>query len=130
MLSNLLLIGIGGFTGAIARYLVFLTSDSIYHKYNIPAGTLIVNLAGSLLIGIALGLSVKLHMFERHSASHFIFVTGFLGAFTTFSTFSADNLALIINKQYSMVILNVLSNTILGLMLTAAGYLAVIKFIK
>lgn len=128
MLGNLILIGVGGFTGAIARYLVYLTSDSFYHKYGIPFGTIIVNLTGSLLIGIALGLSVKMYLFERHSASHFIFVTGFLGAFTTFSTFSSDNLILLLDKNYSVFAANILLNTFLGLALTAFGYFLVVKF--
>ncbi|HNW82198.1 MAG TPA: CrcB family protein [bacterium] len=130
MLSNLLLIGIGGFTGAIARYLVFLSTDHLYHKYNFPFGTLITNLAGCLLIGIALGLSIKMNIFTRHTTGHYVFVTGFLGAFTTFSTFSQDNLALILQKNYALFTTNILLNTFLGLALTMTGYFSVMKIIE
>lgn len=130
MFSSILMIGIGGFTGAIARYLVFLTSDSFYHKYNIPFGTMIVNLAGSLMIGMALGLSIKFNIFQRHSTTHYIFITGFLGAFTTFSTFSSDNFMLLMDRNYPVFAANILVNTFLGIALTAFGFFFVIKIFQ
>ncbi|MBT8419962.1 MAG: fluoride efflux transporter CrcB [Gammaproteobacteria bacterium] len=123
MTINLLTIGLGGFLGAISRYLIFTADRYFYHHYHFPLGTLFVNLVGSLLIGIALGLSVKYDILSRGSPGHYLFVTGFLGAFTTFSTFSQDNLILLMDKQYWSFMANIFTNVVLGLALAALGYL-------
>lgn len=127
MLKNLILVGAGGFFGAISRHLVYLAADKIYHKSNFPWGTLIVNLGGSFLIGLALGAAVKFNVLGRHTIGHYFLVTGFLGAFTTFSTFSQDNLILLMDKHYLSFGINVAANTIPGLILVACGFLLVTK---
>nr|VFJ87470.1 MAG: CrcB protein [Candidatus Kentron sp. LFY] len=126
MITNLLIIGIGGFAGAISRYVIFMIDRQFYHQYHFPLGTLFVNLIGSFLIGIALGMSVKYNILSRGSFGHYLFVTGFLGAFTTFSTFSQDNFSLLMDKQYWFFIANILFNVILGITLTMLGYFLVV----
>jgi len=86
---------------------------------------MIVNLAGSLLIGLAFGLSVKFDIFSRHTVSHLLFVTGFLGSFTTFSTFSQDSLILLTGKNYTLFFLSVFINITAVIALAAAGYFSV-----
>lgn len=81
-------VALGGALGACARYAVGLWATRVLGT-SYPWGTLLVNVAGSLLIGLALPL------LARHDAARLLFVTGFLGAFTTFSTFSADTLTLL-----------------------------------
>jgi len=125
MLKNLIYIGLGGFIGSISRYLTYLAADNVYHKTHFPLGTLLVNLAGSFLIGITLALALKHQLFVRHTLGHYLFVTGFLGAFTTFATFSQDNLVLLLNKNYSMLGLSILLNIFLGLLLVFLGYTVV-----
>lgn len=127
MLYNILTIGIGGFLGAVSRYLVFMLDDKFYHKTAFPMGTLIVNLCGSFLIGIALGLSVKFGLFSRHTSLHYLFVTGFLGSFTTFSTFSQDSMILLMDKNYLYFALNITLNVVLGIALAAGGYALIVK---
>ena len=127
MLINLLTIGIGGFLGSVSRYLIFMLDNHLYHESEFPFGTLAVNLIGSLLIGIALGLSLKYDVMNRGTFSHFIFVTGFLGAFTTFSTFSQDSFQLLLEKHYWFFIGNVLLNVAGGILLAALGYLLITK---
>ncbi|MDH3325015.1 MAG: fluoride efflux transporter CrcB [Candidatus Peregrinibacteria bacterium] len=127
MIINLLTIGLGGFLGAISRYLVFMVDDHFYHKTDFPLGTLFVNLLGSLLIGIALGLSVKYDILSRGSFSHYLFITGFLGAFTTFSTFSQDSFILLTEKHYYFFVSNIILNVIIGILLVTLGYFLVIK---
>ena len=127
MITNLITIGIGGFLGAISRYLVFIIDSKFYYRTAFPLGTLAVNLIGSLLIGIALGLSVKYDLLNRGSFSHYLLVTGFLGAFTTFSTFSQDSFQLLIEKQYGIFIGNIFLNVVVGISLVALGYLFITK---
>nr|VFJ73529.1 MAG: CrcB protein [Candidatus Kentron sp. FM]VFJ74043.1 MAG: CrcB protein [Candidatus Kentron sp. FM]VFK20614.1 MAG: CrcB protein [Candidatus Kentron sp. FM] len=122
-LPTLLTIGFGGFLGAIGRYLIFMADRHLYHHYHFPLGTLFVNLTGSLLIGIALGFAVKYDILSRGSAGHYLFVTGFLGSFTTFSTFSQDNLILLMDKHYWPFAANILLNVFFGIALAASGYL-------
>lgn len=127
MIINLITIGIGGFLGAISRYLVFMIDDKFYHHTEFPLGTFAVNIFGSLLIGIALGLSIKYDILSRGSFSHYLFVTGFLGAFTTFSTFSQDSFQLLIEKHYWFFISNIFMNVVIGIFVVALGYLLITK---
>ncbi len=127
MLLNLFYIGLGGFIGSISRYLTYLAADNLYHKTHFPLGTLMVNLLGSFLIGVTLALALKHQFFMRHTLGHYLFVTGFLGAFTTFATFSQDNLVLLLNKNYAMLGLSIFLNVFLGLGLVLLGYIVVSK---
>lgn len=78
------MVGCGGFVGAVARYLL----SKAVAVDGWPVGTLCVNILGCLLIGLLMGLS------ERHSwfspTLTALLVTGFCGAFTTFSTFANE----------------------------------------
>jgi len=127
MITNLLLTGLGGFAGAISRYLVYLISDKFIQQHNFPLGTLLVNIAGSFLIGIVLGLSIKYGILTKGAFGHFLFVTGFLGAFTTFSTFSYDSFVLLTGKHYSMFFLNIIMNVVLGIGLAILGYYLIVR---
>lgn len=86
-MNEFLLVGAGGALGAAARHYVGVISLRAFGS-GFPAGTFIVNIAGSLAMGIFIGLlAIKI----QGSESLRLFVaTGFLGGFTTFSTFSLD----------------------------------------
>ena len=127
MIINILTVGIGGFLGAISRYLIILLNDKYYNNYDFPFDTLFVNVLGSFLIGIALALGVKYDILSRHTFGSFLFVTGFLGSFTTFSAFSRDTLILLLERYYSTVILNIFLNVTMSLGMVIVGYLLVIK---
>ena len=95
-MKNLLLIGLGGFIGSIARFLVSKLNNRV-DWLSIPIGTLTVNVIGSFLIGFLIGISekspiltVELRMF---------LMVGLAGGFTTFSSFSGENLMLMRNGQ-------------------------------
>jgi fluoride exporter len=81
---TLLLVGVGGAFGAMARYLL---AVRLYRELGLdfPWGTLGVNVLGSLLLGVVLGLIEERDMFTPQTRS--LITTGFLGGFTTFSTF-------------------------------------------
>lgn len=109
----LIFIGIGGFLGAIARYLIssFLQS-SLSSQF--PIGTLGVNILGSFLIGF-----LALY-FQAHSSPQMkvLIITGFLGALTTFSTFSYESVMLLDEGMYLKAILSIFLNLTLSLLAT------------
>ena len=118
MYKILLLIFLGGGLGSIFRYL----SQVLVNKWisiHFPLGTLAVNIVGSFLIGIALALLGN----NQHHVMRFLFVIGFCGGFTTFSTFSYDSVVLLKEADYLLFGLNVLGNVVLCILSTIAGLL-------
>ena len=110
-------IGVGGGIGASLRYLV----DSIIvqnYLIHFPLGTLIVNLIGCFLIGVAFKI-----FYYRIVHTKFIpfFITGFLGALTTFSSYAYTTLILIEKKFYLMAGLNLLANNVFGILFAYLG---------
>lgn len=92
-MNNIIIIGIGGFLGAVARYLLGGSVQNITRGSSFPWGTLFVNVAGCFLFG-ALSGYLGSRVQTDHAVNSLVFV-GFLGAFTTFSTFSNDTLTLL-----------------------------------
>ena len=113
-----LVVGLGGFLGANARYLV---ANWIGERYgtSFPYGTLLINVSGSFLIGLFLMLVTE--RFLVHPNWRLFFSVGFLGAYTTFSTFSFESLALIHNGFWRLGLLNMLGSVVLGLGATLCG---------
>jgi CrcB protein len=107
------LIGIGGIVGANARYLV-----SVWAARRIgasfPHGTLIVNLSGSLLLGFVATWIVGRVVYEREI--QLLVSVGFLGAYTTFSTFAFESVGLLRRRAYVLASANVLGSAVLGLL--------------
>jgi len=91
MARTLLLIGLGGGLGSIFRYLTTLFVNK-YYSLSFPLATFITNVLGCLIIGLLLG------SFEKYQLTNpdlkFLFVTGFCGGYTTFSTFAYENVNL------------------------------------
>jgi fluoride exporter len=86
-MTRLLAIALGGALGALARYAVFVAATHLL-GHGFPYGTLIVNVVGSLLLGVLIeGLALAWTMPEP---ARLFLVVGVFGAFTTFSTFSLD----------------------------------------
>jgi len=115
-----LLIGVGGFIGSVARYY----SQQVVSKYfpsPMPYGTLSVNVLGCLIIGVVYGL------FERGnilSPEWRIFLaTGICGGFTTFSTFSYENLHLLRDGEFVYASAYIVLSVVLGLLATYGGFL-------
>ncbi len=93
MIAPLITIGfvaIGGAIGAVARYGVNISATHLF-GHGFPWGTLIVNILGSFLMGVAI---VKFSQMQISQELRTMIITGFLGAFTTFSTFSLDTVTL------------------------------------
>ena len=116
---NILLIGLGGFLGAVSRYLV---NEAVikYIPTNFPTGILIVNILGCLIIGLVLGNT----MISKDNMYYF-FAVGFLGSFTTMSAFSYQVIEL-----FNTNILIACSYIILTIFLTIVATYIGINFSK
>jgi CrcB protein len=114
---QLIYIGIGGFLGAIAR---FLLSRSIGEYFpNFPYGTLMVNVLGSLLLGF-IGYSILYSRAITPELRNLINI-GFIGAFTTMSTFAFETVRIIEAGQLSIAFLNITSNLLFSLLAISMG---------
>jgi fluoride exporter len=112
-MHNLLLIGLGGFTGALLRYSLTGFIQSWSKSLSFPYGTLVVNLLGCLLIG-ALSQVAEVRGVISPEARSFIFI-GLLGAFTTFSTFGNDTVSLFRDGKDLLSFVNIGLHLVLGL---------------
>ena len=114
----LFVVAMGGAVGALGRYLVT-TSVPRYLGHGFPWGTLVVNVLGSLLMGLLIEI-----MARRWSApieARLFLVTGTLGAFTTFSTFSLDVVTLWERGQGMAALAYVLGSVCLGVLALFGG---------
>ena len=113
----------GGAFGALGRYvLTEFIQPRLHARFpDLPLawGTLTVNYLGCFLIGLALHLISKTGPIPHEA--RFLFVVGFLGAFTTFSTFSLETLNLLRDGDYLIAVVYVLASVLGGLALVAAG---------
>lgn len=116
-MKQVLLVFIGGGTGSVARYLIskFLNLE----KYNIPYGTFSVNVIGSFLIGIILGLSIKNNTLSQHTV--LLLATGFCGGFTTFSSFAYEHHIMLKNGDFLNFLLYSMGSLVLGILATFLG---------
>lgn len=117
---NILLIGIGGFIGSIARYLVGIGVHRSLDIYWFPVGTLAVNIAGCFLIGLLGGL-LEYRQLSNPEIRFFLF-TGILGGFTTFSAFGYETFNLFKDGYILLSILNSFLQMFLGLGAVWTGY--------
>ena len=112
-MQNLLIIGLGGFMGALLRYGVSGFIQSWSKSINFPYGTLAVNLLGCLLIGM-LSQVAEVRGVISSEARSFIFI-GLLGAFTTFSTFGNDTVSLFRDGENLLSYIYIGLHLVLGL---------------
>lgn len=115
-----LLVTIGGGLGALGRYGVSIWARRRWGEA-FPWGTLIVNAAGSVLLGLLLGLALASKLPRD---ARLAFGTGFLGAFTTFSSFSWETVSLMDRGHTAAAAGNVACNVVLGLIGAWVGFSA------
>jgi fluoride exporter len=112
-LGRIVLIGIGGMLGAILRYLIGAQAQDYFRSVTFPFGTLVVNALGCLMIGV---LSYFVESRGALTAeTRMLLMTGLLGAFTTFSSFSLETVNLISSGQLVAGLANIAANNVLGL---------------
>lgn len=115
-MKGFFLVAIGGFLGAIGRFFLTTLIQS-KHKYPFPLGTFTVNLAGAFLLGI---------LFGQHTSNNELLLLlgiGFLGSFTTFSTFQMESVELIQKQKILISLFYILSSTLIGLLVAFLGFL-------
>jgi len=124
-MKMLLMVGLGGGLGSIARFL----SQRMVAQYlpmSFPFGTFFINILGSFLIGVFFAISEKSNVLSPEA--RLFLTTGLCGGFTTFSTFSLDGLMLIRDAQYFYLGIYITLSVMLGLAATIAG-IAFVKFL-
>ncbi len=116
MIKNIFIVGAGGFLGSVIRLLCyqFIKSQDSFII------TTLINCVGSFAIGLIIGLHMK-----NQSISHqwkLFLATGLCGGFTTFSTFSWENLQLIQTGKYIIALFNIIASLLFGIIAAFLGY--------
>lgn len=117
---QLALVALGGALGSVARFLGSGAVHRLFPGLAFPVGTLAVNVAGSLVIGLIGGLAEG-RQFLVPDLRVFL-LTGVLGGFTTFSAFAFESLGLGLDGAWTRLVLNVGAQLLLGLGAAWAGY--------
>ncbi|MBN2063745.1 MAG: CrcB family protein [Sedimentisphaerales bacterium] len=112
MLLNILAVAGGGVIGALCRFgLTGLVNMLVDSRFKV--GTILVNLVGCLLFGLF--FSVIHNRAETTDAVRLFILTGFLGAFTTFSTYTFESVSYMIDGKFALAAANVLISTVVSL---------------
>jgi CrcB protein len=122
LMANLmpyLLVGVGGFLGANARYVIARGLGAAFDT-PFPIGTFVVNISGSFLLGI-LGALVAQKVTPHSEALRLALGVGFLGGFTTFSTFEFETHALLADGSWMTATANIVASVLIGLFAVRAG---------
>lgn len=124
MLNSILAISIGASFGAVLRWVLGTSLNALFP--GIPPGTLIANLAGGYLIGVALAFFA--HHAELAPEWRLLIITGFLGSLTTFSTFSAEVTGLLQQGRWLWAGAAVSAHVVGSLLMTLLGLATVAAF--
>lgn len=115
---NIFLIFVGGGLGAVCRFTLTRGIDQLTLLRGFPLGVLATNLVGCFLIGLAFG-----HFVQRpNEQATALLVTGFLGGFTTFSTFGKDTFLLLQDGLTLQALMNVALSVTLGVIAVGLGF--------
>ena len=120
----ILIVGIGGFIGSVSRYLVTLFVQNRFLS-TFTFGTLSVNIIGCFLIGLVYALSERGNIGTEW---RLFLITGILGGFTTFSSFSNETVGMLRDAQYGYAMLYVGCSLLAGIVATFGGALLIKLF--
>jgi CrcB protein len=117
-MMKIIYVFIGGGAGSVVRYLIghWLNAS----PYFMPYGTFAVNVAGSFLIGMAGGYAAKWSL--QNPVLLYFLIAGFLGGFTTFSSFSFETVNLIRHNEWTLAFVYVSTTVITGIFAAAMGF--------
>jgi CrcB protein len=118
MMENFLLISLGAVFGANARYWL---GTWVAQKWGstFPVGTLLINVTGSFLLGLFMTLATERFLIDPRW--RLLVAVGFLGAYTTFSTFTYESFNLLFKGQWLPGLLNLLGSSLLGILAVGLG---------
>jgi fluoride exporter len=119
MLIKIITIAVAGALGALARWGTLLLTNQLFPQAN-HWGTLLVNGLGCFVFGLAFVLSQHWG-WEANEPNRLFIFTGFLGAYTTYSTFAGETWQLQEQSQWTLALLNVLAHIIVGWLAVIAG---------
>ena len=115
---TVVLVGLGGFAGAISRYVVDgFVSDQTGGSF--PWGTLVINVSGTFLLGLLFAMTTERAIFPAEIRAPVMI--GFIGAYTTFSTYLLESWRLIEDGAWAMALANLGGSVVIGLVAVAAG---------
>lgn len=118
MIKNILLIGLGGGIGSVARYLCQKWfAENIQHPF--PWGTFVVNVIGCFLIGLIYAISEKTTFFSPQT--RLLLITGLCGGFTTFSAFAFENMSFLRSGDTLYFLIYTIASVLLGIIAVFAG---------
>ena len=120
-LHKYLLVGVGGFAGAISRYWIGLVVTQRL-GLRFPFATFLINVTGCFLIGFFMHLLAERGVLDLDWL--YIIVIGFIGAYTTFSTFEYEIMRLMIDGQFGVSLLYVGSSLLVGFFMVWVGAVA------
>jgi CrcB protein len=123
--SRILFVGLAGFAGTLCRYWL---AGAVARRYGetFPAGTLVVNVAGCFLIGFLFFMFQERHAWGETART--VTLVGFLGGFTTFSSYGLQTFTLLQEGEFGYAAANVVASNVLGLLMVWGGY-ALAKFL-
>jgi fluoride exporter len=114
-----LLVGLGGFMGANARFVVARFVGALFET-RFPLGTFVINISGSFLLGL-LGTIVAQKVMPNSESMRLALGVGFLGAYTTFSTLEFETHALFDDGSWLTATTNMFASLFVGLLAVRAG---------
>lgn len=119
-MNGLLLVGLGGFIGSVARYQLGGLVTHLAGQARFAYGTFTVNILGCLVIGLLAGLAERYNLFG--AGTRLFLFTGLLGGFTTFSTFGLDAMLLMRRGELWMAALYAGASVVLGIAAVWLGF--------
>jgi CrcB protein len=119
-LSQLGLVGLGGFVGSALRFAIAGLVHRALPQAMLPVGTAVVNISGCLLIGLLTGLADLRQMLGPEA--RLVILIGVLGGFTTFSTLAYESFALAQDSEYARALANMAIHVVVGFAAVWLGY--------
>jgi CrcB protein len=116
---HLVLIAVGGAAGAVARYVVDV-SVSQRTAGAFPWGTLVVNVSGSMILGLLFALAIERGILPASVRGPVMI--GFLGAYTTFSTLMVESWRLVEDGAVGLAVVNIVGSSVVGMVAVAMGF--------
>ncbi len=117
-MEQFLLISLGAILGANARYWL---GDWVAQRFgtSFPYGTLLINLTGSLILGLFFTLTTERFLVDPRWRT--VVAIGFLGAYTTFSSYTYESVSLILAGQWTLGLVNLFGSAVLGAIAVTGG---------